>query len=179
MACCWWLLLGIAAGTTGCSPIKREDLEREAVAKDPTFSPVLEKRRELVRRIETYKNELAVKRGSIESQITQLRRQLAEAVGQFNKKVAQAKSNMAPDRERLQAALSVANNDLRARQVQRSGLGRSVAQVRKVVRGSTPSADQERQLGQLSADLKRLDQEIAVLKDQIRQLAVKLLLVRI
>jgi chromosome segregation ATPase len=159
--------------------VKRESLEQEVRAKDPLFAPVLEKRKETERRIETYKNELAVKRDSIESQVKQLRRQLAEAVGQYNKKVTLAKTNMAPDRERIQVALTVANNQLRAAQVQRASVSRSVAQLRKSAGQSEPGAEAQSQLAAFLDDLKRLDQEIAALKDQVRLLKLKLLLVRI
>jgi len=174
------------AWLAGCSPpAKREDLIHEVLKEDQSFSPVLDKYREVVNRIQTYQRELALKRSTIEHSIAQLRKDLASTVASVNQKTEEAKKRMDPDRARIQLALSMANEQLRATQLQRASLGRSIAQLKKSLKSNETGwsqqerARQETQLGDMLRETVRLDQEIASMKEHVRLLKIKLLLIKL
>ena len=169
----------------GCAPASREELTKEVLKRDPDFAAVLEKHRELSNRVETYQRELALKRATIEQSVAQLRKELAAAAAGARTKTAAVKQQMEPDRQRLELALSMASEELRAKRVQRSGLGRSIARLRKALsgEGTAWSADerarQETQIQEMLHDAKRLDQEMAALTAHLRLLKIKLVLIKL
>ena len=176
----------LAAGLLGaCAPADRATLTREVVAKDPEFAAVLEKRKEQLSRIQTFERELALKRSETDKRITQLRTELAAARDTVRGKIAEAKTRMEPDRKRVELALALADEQLRAMTQQRDSVARSMVEIKKSLRGSQEvlppeeRAGQERRLGEMTRDAERLAQEIAGLKEHIRLLKVKLLLIRI
>ena len=95
-------LILIAASLAGCAPIDRDKLTKEVVAKDPEFGAVLEKRKELASRIETYNRELAVRKSEVEKKIAQLRRDLVESSASVRSRSSEVKKRMEPDRLRIQ-----------------------------------------------------------------------------
>ncbi|MDP3722604.1 MAG: hypothetical protein Q8R91_03790 [Candidatus Omnitrophota bacterium] len=170
----------------GCAPpANREQLAKEVVAVDPEFELVLDKHRELSNRIETYQRELALKRSAVERNIAQMRQDLAETVAKIRAKTVDVKQRMEPDRQRLELALSMASEELRARRGARSSLGRAMAQLRKAAKGRqapwTPEerAEQEARLHEMVQDAGRIDEEIATLKAHVRLLKIKFLLIRL
>jgi hypothetical protein len=175
------LLLAFA----GCAPANRDQLAQEVLKADPKFSKTLDKHRELVNRIDTFERELALKRTTTEQTIAQLRKDLAAAVEGVKGKTHEARSRMEPERQQLQAALATAAEDLRAKQLQRATLGRSMTQLRKEIkRGGEAWSPEERQrreqdMEQLLADGARVDQEIVSLREHIRLLKIKLLLIKL
>lgn len=171
---------------SGCGPLpNREQLAKEVLREDPEFASVLDKQRTLSNRITTYERELALKRGTIEHTMAQLRRELASATANAKGKIAEVKKQMEPDRRRMALALSMAGEELRAKRFQRSSLARSIAQLRKA--GSAPpagsagadSAAQQAQREELARDAKRLDQEITAIAAHMRLLKIKILLIRL
>ena len=173
------LILGIG----GCAPTNRDDLAKEVLKTDPSFSLVLDKHRELRNRIDTYEQELALKRSTVDRTIKQLRRDLSEAVLGVQRKIQHTKQQMAPDHERLTLALSMASEELKVKRLHRASLGRSMAQLRKAAQSEgTPAAErakQQAQLDEMLADASRLDQELATLRGHVRLLKVKLLLIKL
>lgn len=180
---CFAVILLASLGLTSCAPANRAQLEQEALKADPEFAAVLEKHRELANRIETYKRELALKRSTIERNIAQLRKDLAVAVSGVRAKAEDVKKRMSPDRERLELALSLASEELRAKRSQRASVGRSIAQLKKALKTSGPTwtaqerARQEAQIQDLLHDAQRLDQELTGLKAHVRLLKIKLYLI--
>ena len=170
----------------GCAPpANREQLTQEVLKADPDFATVLEKHRELQNRIETYQRELALKRSTIERSIAQLRKDLAAAMSSVRQKTAEAKKRIEPDRARLELALSMASEELQSKRLQRSTLGRSLATRRKALNRQDSAwtaperARQEAQIDEMLRDATRLDQELAALKEHIRLLKIKLLLIKL
>lgn len=175
--------LALLCGLIGCEPVNTEQLAKDVLKVDPEFGSVLDKHRAIRNRIQTYEQELALKRSTVDRTIKQLRRDLSESVAAAGKKIQHAKTQMAPDQERLTLALSMAGEELRMKRLNRASLGRSVAQVRKALKsehGPTGSARdrQEAQLNEMLADAKRLDQELETLRQHVRLLKVKLLLIK-
>ena len=170
---------------SGCTRTNREDLVKEVAKADPEFGAVLDKHRELSNRIETYERELALKRTTVDRTITQLRRDLSAATDSVRNKTAEAKKKMEPDRRRLALALSMAAEELQAKRVQRASLGRQITQLRKAVKtgGATWSEDersqQEAKVTEMLRDAKRLDQEMDALKQHVRLIKIKLLLIKL
>ena len=185
MRCYAFLLSLLVLGGTGCSPVSREELAKQILKTDPEFTSVLDKHREVANRIETYERELALKRSTVERDIAQMRKNLVAATVNVRSKVAEAKKRMDPDRKRLELTLSLAGEELRAKQAQRASLGRSVSQLRKAVTTSNPEwsarerSEQEARIEEMLRDAKRLDQEMAALKEHVKLLKIKLLLIKL
>lgn len=179
------MLALVSLAFPGCSPPNKDHLVKEVLAKDPEFSAVLQKHRELVNRMQTYDRELKLKRDTIERGIGQLRKDLAAAVRTVKQKADETKKRMDPDRERLQLALTMAGEELRAKRAQRASLGRSIAQLRKAVKGggsgwsADERADKDRQIQDMVQDAARLDQEMAAIKEHVRLLKIKLVLIKL
>ena len=175
----------LVLGSVSCAPAKREDLANEVLKVDPEFSSVLEKRRELASRMETFDRELALKRSTIERSIAQSRKELAAAAANTRLKTAEVKKRMEPDQQRLTLALSMSSEELRAKRIQRASLGRSMSQLKKALNSKdavwTPEerARQQAQLDEMLKDVARLDQEMGGLKQNVRLLKIKLLLIKL
>ena len=170
----------------GCAPpSNREQLTQEVLKADPAFAQVLDQHRELANRIQTFNQELALKRKTVDESIAQLRRDLVSATATVRVKTDELKKKIEPDRQRLQLSLSLAGEELRAKQVQRASLGRSVARIKKSLTSqSAPLAPRERerqqaQLEELLKDASRLDHELAGLNAHVRLLKIKLLLIKL
>jgi len=169
----------------GCAPANREQLTREILKADPGFAVVLDKHRELTNRIKTYERELALKRSTVERQIVHLRKELATAASTVRTRTQEARTRMEPERQRWQLALAMASEELRAKQLQRASLGRSIANLRTAAKTAgevwSPSerAQHEAQMEQLRGDAKRLEAEITTLREHGRLLKIKLLLIRL
>lgn len=176
------VFLALAAG---CSPINRERLEEEIRTTDPAFVTVLEKHQELASRIETYQHELALKRSTVERTITQLRKEVAAATASINAKIAETQKRMEPDRARLRLALAMASEELRAKRLQRASLGRSISQLKKASKSAGAAwtdaerARQQAKIQDMLADLARIDQEFAALKEHVRRIKIKLVLIQL
>ena len=175
----------LVCSAVSCAPAKREDLAKEVLTTDPEFSAVLEKHRELISRIETYERELTLKRGNVERSIAQLRKDLAAAAASTRAKTAEIKKRIEPDQQRLTLALSMSSEELRAKRIQRASLGRSIAQLKKSLNAKDASwtpeerARQQAQLYEMLKDVARLDQEMEGLKQHVRLLKIKLLLIKL
>ena len=170
---------------SGCAPANREELVKEVLKTDPEFSSVLDKHQQLASRIETLQKELELKRTTIQQSIKQLQKELATAAEHVKLKTADVKKRMEPDRQRLGLALSMAVNELREKREQRAQLGRSLAELKKA--SKNPHAEwtekerthHERQMDEMLQDAKRFDQEMAQLKEHLRLLKIKLLLIKL
>jgi len=174
----------LAAGIAGCAPANREQLAKEALSQDPEFSAVLEKHQELSSRIQTYERELTLKRSTVEKTIQQLRKDLTEAARQVGVRTAEVKQRMEPDRKRLELTLSLAGEDLAAKREQRANLGRQIVQSKKSLKdprlglSAEQLAQKEAKIGEMVRDAQRLDQEMDGLKEHIRLIKIKLLLIK-
>lgn len=181
----WLAMILLVAGLANCAPANRDDLVKEVFKADPEFSTVLEKHRELNSRMETAKRELELKRTTIERSIAQLRKDLSAAAASTNTKTSEIKSRMEPDIQRLTMALSMSSDELRAKRIQRASLGRSIAQLRKALNNKdavwTPEerVRQQAQLDEMLKDTARLDGEMTGLKQNVRLLKIKLLLIKL
>lgn len=180
-----WLLGVWLSWMSGCAPMGREELKQEVLKTDPEFTQALERHRELANRMETYERELALKRGTVERAIAQMRGDLQTATQSVRAKTAELRSRMEPERKRLALALAMAAEELQAKRAQRASLGRSIAKLRKAIRASgegwTPQerARREEQAKDMLVDASRLDQELAAMKEHIRLLRIKLLLIKL
>ena len=180
-AACWLVCLG----AVGCAPANREGLVKEVLKADPAFAEVLERHGEAANRIAIYEQEFALKRKTVEETIAQMRKDLAAAAATVRGKVIEAKKRLAPDREKLGLGLSLAGEELRAKQAQRASLGRSITQLRKSLdKADAPFSPDERlrharQMDEMTRDAARLDHELAALKEHARLLKLKLLLIRL
>ena len=158
---------------------------KEVLQADPEFAMVLDKHRELSNRLQTYERELALKRSTIEQNITQLRKELAAAVSNVRAKAADVRKRMEPDHKRLELALSMAGEELAAKRAQRVALGRSIARLKKAVKNANSAwtaderAEQETKIAEMLRDAQRLDKEMTVLKAHVRLLKIKLLLIKL
>ena len=179
--------LGMAllwAAGCGRPPANREQLVAEVLKADPDFSWALDKHRAISNRIDTYERELALKRTTIEQSIAKMRKDLMTATADVKSKVAELKKQLNPDRQRLEHALAMAGEELHTKRFQRASLGRRIAQLRKAAKSDQSAWDEERakQEGEIKEALKdaeRLDREIAGIKEHLRLLKVKVLLLRL
>ena len=107
----------LLAGLTlaGCAPVNRDELTKEVLKADPSFSSVLDKHRDLANRIDTFERELAVKRSTVEQTIKLLRKDLENSVQTVKAKTEETRKQIEPDRQRLELALSMAGEELRAK----------------------------------------------------------------
>lgn len=171
-------------GVVGCGPTDRSQLAEEVLKMDPSFRPILEQREEYTSHIETAQREFALQRATVQRAITQLREDLAESGETLRRKKAHYKELMEPERRRLGFAVSMAMEELRAKRAQRSGIGRSISKLRKVLKEADETwSEQERKhqeahLNEMLQDAKRLDDEVARLKDHLKLLKRKLFLIR-
>jgi uncharacterized protein YdcH (DUF465 family) len=175
----------ICGSLAGCAPPNREALVKEVLKADPAFASVLDKHRELTNRIETYERELALKRSTVERTIAQMRKDLVTAAANVRSRTAETKKRMQPDRGRLDHALSTAGAGLHAKRAQRASLGRLVTKLRKAIKSAGPvwtaeeRARQEAQVQEILRDAARLDQEMAAMREHIRLVKIKLLLIKL
>ncbi len=171
------ILLLAAGSMAGCAPpVNREQLTKEVVSKDPDFGAVLEKHRELSNRIQTYQRELEVRRSTVEKNIAPLRKGLAGAPAAVRVKIDEVKARMEPDRKQLELALATAGAELKAKRAQRASLGNQISQLKKSMQAS--AAGQDTRLNDMLHEAGRLDQEMASLKEHVRLLKIKLLLIK-
>ena len=171
---------------SGCGrPANREQLVQQVLKADPSFATVLDRHRELANKIDTYQRELSLKRSTVQRSIEQLKKDLAVATATVAGRVIETRKRLAPEEERLKLALSMADEELRAKRMQRASLGRSLSQLKKAVKnaGSAWSGDelarQQSHIDELLDDIARIDQEMATIKDHIRLLKMKLLLIKL
>ena len=171
--------------TAGCDrSVNREQLAKDVLKADPGFSGVLDRHRSLANRIGMFERELAVKRSTIEQSIAQMRRELSTSTATVKGKIDEVKKQIEPEQQRLEVALSMAEEEFRIKRFQRASLGRSMARLRKAghtAKGAWTDAErarQEAQLREMARDAARLDQEIASLKEHVRLLKKKILLLR-
>jgi hypothetical protein len=180
-----WAAAALLVSASGCAPADRGQLAKDVLARDPSFAAVLEKRQTLLGRIQTFQKELTLKRSTVEKTIGQLRKDLAAATANVRLKTAEAKQRMEPDRQRLEAALLTAGQEVQGRRQQRAAIGREIVRFKKTAKQfqTTWSPEQirqhEAQLAELLQDAARLDGELTVLKEHIRLLKVKLLLIKL
>lgn len=180
----WGASVGLG-GVPGCAPASREQLVKETLKADPGFSSALEKHRELINRIETYERELALKRTTVEQTIAQLRKDLAASADLVRSRTLEVRKRMRPDQERLEHALSMGGEELRAKQSQRASLGRSVSHLKKALKSAGTAwsaqerAHQQAQISEMLRDAERLDREIATLRAHVRLIKIKLLLIKL
>lgn len=180
-----WRGGALLALLVGCAPANREQLAQEVLAVDPAFADVLAKHQELAKRFETYERELALKRSTVEQGIAELRRDLAAATRAVRAKTAELRERLEPERERVRLTLSMAADELRAKQAQRASLGRSIARLKQAVKQAGPDwgpaeqARQQAQVEEMQRDTARLDRELAAMREHIRLLKIKLLLIKL
>ena len=170
----------------GCAPAaNREGLTKEVLKADPEFSSVLKKHRELANSIETFERELSLKRSTVEQTIKHMRKDLAATTATVRGKTDDLRKRIEPERQRLELALSMAGEELKAKQAQRASLGRSIAQLKKAVKTASAAwteeerSRQEAQAQEMLRDAARLDQELAAMREHIRLLKIKLLLIKL
>ena len=154
-------------------------MRRQVLAADPGFGKPLEKRDQLADRINVLRQELALKQAQVDGKITQLRKELRETKTQALQKIEETRQGLSPERERVELALAMAQEEQRVKQQQRQSLGRSISRLRKTLQ-ETPSSWSaterqrlDRELIDLMAELKRVDQELTVLREHVRLLEVK------
>ena len=169
----------------GCAPANRDELAKEVLAADPSFAAVLERRRELANRIDTYERELALKRSTVDQTVNQLREDLAASTKAVRAKTQETRAKLEPDRRRLTQALAGAGEALKAKQLERAAIGRSISQLRKSLENSNVAwTDEERtrqaaSVDEMVRDADRVDYELDALKAHMRLLKIKLLLVKL
>ncbi len=178
------LALSFTWFTRSCAPVDQQKLTKEVLKADPDFAMTLDKYRSLNSRVATYQRELELKRSTVERQIAQLRQELAHTAETMKKKTAETKARIKPDQERLELALSMANDQLGLKRVQRAAIGRSMATLRKTLANpkGTWSAEErvehQRQIDDMASDMARLDQELKALNEHIRLLKIKVFLLK-
>src|SRR5262245_60128962 len=106
LSVCGLLLCLAALGAGSCQPANREELTKEVLAADPKFDSVLEHDRELVNRIDTYEQELALKRRTVDDSITQLKKDLTATEAAVTAKIEETKKKIDPDRVAQEEALT-------------------------------------------------------------------------
>ena len=175
----------LVVSLAGCAPANRDQLVKEVLRADPEFSAVLDKHQQLQNRLTTHERELALARDNIEQKIKQLRRDLAIATANARAKSADVKSRIEPDRERLRLDLAMAGEELKAKRAQRAALGGKIAELRKALKssgenwGAKERAAREAEINDMLRDTKRLDQELATMKEHVRLLKIKLVLIKL
>ncbi len=160
----------LVAALAGCAPVDREKLTAEAVAKDPEFGAVLDKRREIASRIQTYSRELAVRRTEVEKKIAQLHKDLVDSAASVRGKSEEIKKRMDPDHVRLQRSLAETVNGLRMKREQRSSLGKQIALLIKSSKEVSP---------EMLKQAEELNRDLAALKERVRLLKIELLLIKL
>jgi len=168
----------------GCAPVDRPQLVEDVLNADPAFRAVLQKRDEYASRIETLEREVALKRETVKRSIAQMRQELTESMKTVKERKAHFRKMLEPDRERHELALAVAGEEVRAKTSQLTSVKRAIAASRKALDGAEGwSAEEQRrqeaQLRETERDGERLTDEIAALKEHLRLLKVKLLLIRL
>ncbi len=179
------LLMAGVMLASGCNrqPFNAEALRKEALQADPAFAEALNKHDELANRVLVLKRELDLKRTQIEGQISALRAELRDTTAAVNRNIDSTKALLNPTIERIELSTSLGAEDLRAKERQRSQLGRSISRLRKQLKQSgeqtsTEQAQMTQQLTEMLQETQRLDQEIAALKEHLRILKMKRLLLR-
>ena len=169
----------------GCAPADRSTLVSDVLKKDPGFSSALQQRDECESRLQTAYRELALKRQTVKLTIEKLHQDLAESQQAVKQKKVQLENLLAPDRQRLELAISMAAEELRTKREQRAGIGRSMTKIRKALKDPNTNwsaqerARQETQLQEMLQDAKRLDREMAAITEHLRLLKTKLFLLQL
>ena len=184
LAVCGLLLVLTGLMPGGCAPANREELTKEVLTADPQFDKVLDRYREVTNRIDTFEQELALKRQTVDESVAQLKKDLAATEASVKAKIEDAKKKIEPERLAQEQALQTAAQELRAKQVQRAALGKSMAQLAKLLKSKdAPLAPEAREregvrMADMTKDANRLDLEMAALKTHMRLLKIKILLLK-
>ena len=171
--------------SAGCGPSPDSKELRQRVLKgDPAFAKTLEQRDEVSANIALLNRELALKRDQIERQSGQLHDEMAQVTAQVKQKTGQTKALLIPEEARLDLALSMAAEELKAKRNQRASLGRSISQLRKALKehpqwSAAERARMDRELGELTRETQRLDRELDALKAHLDLLKDKRILLRV
>ena len=170
----------------GCGKrLSTDAMRRQVLTADPGFSKPLEKRDQVADRVNVLRQELALKQAQVDGKITQLRKELRETKTQALQKIEETRQGLSPERERVELALAMAQEEQRVKQQQRQSLGRSISRLRKSLQESRSSWSAkerqriDRELTDLVAELKRVDQELSVLQQHVRLLGMKRELLRL
>jgi chromosome segregation ATPase len=170
----------ILIASLGCSNLKDLQVSKEKVLKsDPGFLKVLQKKNEVANKISQMEKEILLKQSQIDRQISQLKKEAAEARVQVNLKINQAKALLDPELQRIDLALSLANEELRSKLGQRASLKRSIQRLKKALKVTSQNwSDAQRKQTQKDMDefiqeANRLDAEISSLKSHIALLKNK------
>ena len=169
----------------GCGkPLSTEAMRRQVLAADPGFDKPLEKRDQLADRINVLRQELALKQAQVDGKIAQLRKELRETKTQALQKIEETRQGLSPERERVELALAMAGEELKAKRAQRASVGSQIAQLKKAAQGASGLGEQERvrqeaKVAEMLKDAKRLDDEMTSLKEHVRLLKIKLLLIKL
>ena len=170
----------------GCGKsLSTDAMRRQVLAADPGFGKPLEKRDQLADRINVLRQELALKQAQVDGKIAQLRKELRETKTQALQKIEETRQGLSPERERVELALAMAREEQRVKQQQRQSMGRSISRLRRSLQEtrSSWSANErqriDRELIDLMAELKRVDQELTVLREHVRLLGMKHHLLRL
>ena len=182
----WVALAMMGVMLSGCGPpANPEALRQEVLKADPGFSEVLGKRDELANRIMLLERERDLKQRQVEEQITKLRKELQDVRTQVEQKIQKVKTLMKPDLDRVDLAISMANEERQAKRQQRESLSRSIGQLRKALKqGNASWTDKERvrmdrDLDDMTRETQRLDQEISALNKHLRLLKTKRLVLKL
>ena len=182
----WTTVTILCFCTSGCGPPpNQEQLRSEVLKADPGFADVLKKRDELAGRIGLLERELALKKNQMDRQIEQLHKEFATARQQVAQKTQQTKALLMSDQQRVELALSMAAEELKAKRGQRASLGRSISRLRKALHQEGMQwTDVERtrmdtELAELLNETKRLDQELSSLHTHLHLLTIKRSLLRL
>lgn len=169
----------------GCGPSPdSKELRQKVLKADPAFAKTLEQRDEVSAKMALLNRELALKKSQIERQIRQLRDELAHVTAQVKQKTAQTKALLTPEQARVDLAVSMAAEELKAKRNQRASLGRSISRLRKALNEHPQwSADErarmDRELGELTRETQRLDRELDTLTAHLDFLKDKRILLRV
>ena len=167
--------------------VNTEEATKRVLAEDPGFQATLEQKSALDVQVAELQRELFAKKSEIDLQLKALQQEYRGAKRETDTQVKALTAQLDPQREQIRLEMTLAENQLKARQAEVSGLQRSIAQLRASLKtapggaaapGKAVRADRANRLDALTAQLGEHQIQVKELQDRLQLLRLKLQLLR-
>ena len=181
----WCLLLALAL-SAGCGPsVTTEEATQRVLADDPAFRSTLERKSTLDVEIAGLQRELFAKKSETDAKLKALQQGYRDAKRGNDARVKELIAQLNPQREQVRLDITLAENQLKARQADVSSLKHSIAELRASLKtagetapGTEARADRNARLDTFTSQLGERQAQVKELQDHLQLLRLKLQLLR-
>lgn len=163
----------------------KEEVKKEVLSKDPTFSNVLDEKAKLDEQIKALKAEFRDKKKLINKEISSLRERLQSAKKYMDSRIGEIDAQLNPHREELKLKIRNLAAELKLKESSLSATKKTIANFTKLTQQSrSPEEPAEEglnlqdKIASLKTQAQELEQDASLLRDEIRINRLKLKLLK-